>query len=154
HAIAIRKDAPQNIIIGNDGGVWASHNRGGRPSATDPITATDWIDLNGYVDPNTRAGLGRTGLQIAQFSSMQQHPTNPLRMYAGTQDNGTLLRSTNPANQGTWIDKTSGDGGQTVVDYEDPSYIYGMYPFADIYRFTDGMLGAFYTNERIQNGIN
>jgi uncharacterized repeat protein (TIGR01451 family) len=153
HAFAVRKTAPENIVIASDGGVWTSSSRGGRLNPTDPITATTWVNLNGYVNPDSGAVLGRTGLQTAEFSSIGQHPTNANRLYGGTQDNGTLLRSTNPSNVGTWFDKASGDGGQVLVDPSDPNYIYGTYPNISPYRFTDGMLGAFYTNQSIINGI-
>ncbi|MFL5806528.1 MAG: hypothetical protein ACJ8CR_32975 [Roseiflexaceae bacterium] len=156
HAFAVRKSDPQHIAIANDGGVWTSASRGGRPLATDPISATTWVNLNGVVNPTTGAVLGRTGLQTAEFTSIGQHPTNADRLYGGLQDNGTLIRSNTLADSGTWTDKASGDGGQVLVDPSDPNYIYGTYPNIFPYRFTDGMLGTFYpttTNELIITGF-
>ena len=55
HALAFEPGHPRNVVVGNDGGVWFSEDRGGRPSASDPLDAADWVDLNGGVDPTTAA---------------------------------------------------------------------------------------------------
>lgn len=154
HAVAIRKDDPANLVIGNDGGVWSTATRGGRLGPSDPLTATEWINLNGSVNAADGTVLGRSGLQIAQFTSVGQHPSNTNAVYGGTQDNGTLGR---PAASSTWVDYSSGDGGQVLVDQTDPNYVYGTYFGLSPYRFTNGMLGGptgGTANAIIASGIN
>ncbi len=154
HAVAIRKDSPNIVIVGNDGGVWSSANRGGRTNPSDPITATSWQDLNGDVNPANGAVNARTNLQITQFSSMAQNPSIAARLYGGTQDNGTLRKSS--VSQ-SWFDYASGDGGQVLVDPYDPLFVYGTYFGISPYRFTNGMLSGplgGQSNTSIRNGIN
>ena len=154
HAFAVRKDDPTHIVIGNDGGVWSSPNRGGRLLPTDPLSATNWSNLNGLVDPASAATLARYGLQIGQFDSVATNPVVTDRFYGGTQDNGTQRKSTTTA---TWFDVSSGDGGQVLVDPTDANYVYGTYFGISPYRFTDG--GGLYgggatSNQYILTGIN
>ncbi|MBI3943388.1 MAG: CHRD domain-containing protein [Chloroflexi bacterium] len=151
HAFAVRRDAPQNIVIGNDGGVWSSSNYGGRMNPGDALDKVEWVNLNGTVNPNTAGVIARSGLAISQFTSVAQHPTLKARLYGGTQDNGTLRKSTA---SNSWFDLASGDGGQVLVDPNNPLYVYGSYYGISPYRFDDGMLGAFYSNHSIQAGIN
>ena len=154
HAMAIRKDAPNNIIIGNDGGVWSSAHYGGRVTPTATFDMVDWVDLNGNVDPNTSALIANYGLQISQFTSIANNPNRTTRLYGGTQDNGTLRKV--GANN-SWIDYASGDGGQVVVDPIDPNFVYGTYFGVSPWRFTDGMLGGLFgglANQNIRTGIN
>jgi len=151
HAIAIRQDDPSHILVGNDGGVWYSTDYGGRLNPGDPVSDADWVNLNGTVDPNTGAVLKNTGLAITQFQSIGQNPSVTARTYGGNQDNGTLRKSTL---SNTWYDMASGDGGQVLVDPTNPQYVYGTYYGISPYRFDDGMLGYFFSNEAIYNGLN
>ena len=138
HALAFDPNNTANVLIGNDGGVWFSSDRGGRPNASDPLSAADWQDLNGG------------GLQITQFTSIATNPKRPARFWGGSQDNGTERKS---AISNTWFDVASGDGGQVLVDPTDFHYVYGTYFSISPYRMTDG--GAnFFTNQFIENGIN
>jgi uncharacterized repeat protein (TIGR01451 family) len=149
HAIAIRKDNPSIVVMGNDGGVWWSSSRGGRLTAGDPLTATQWSNLNGLVNPNTAATLFSSNLVLGQFTSVATNPTVPNRFYGGTQDNGTLRKSTGT---NTWFDTASGDGGQVLVDPTDANFVFGTYYGISPYRFTDGM-GSFFSNASIKNNI-
>ena len=88
--------------------MWQSHTGGGRNNPGDPLSAADWQDLNGQVNPNTAALIHSTGLTITQFVSMQTVPLVPGQYWGGTQDNGTLRKSM--ANN-RWFDQASGDGG-------------------------------------------
>jgi hypothetical protein len=121
----------------------------------------DFVSLNGRVDPpTTTAVTARTGLQIGQFTSIATVPQIPARVWGGTQDNGTLRRSTASA---SWFDIPSGDGGQVQVDptvdgtcefgAPGPScFVYGTYFNTSPYRMADG--GAFFfNNNSITNGI-
>jgi uncharacterized repeat protein (TIGR01451 family) len=165
HALAFDPNNPNHVLIGNDGGVRFSPDKGGRLNGTaDALSATDWQNLDGTVDPATAAVTHRTGLQISQFSSVATVPqVQPglasERFWGGLQDNGTVRKSVNSA---TWFDVASGDGGQVVVDPTSDScgnlgpscFVYGTYfsPPAQNYRYSDG--GNFFTNSFIRNGIN
>jgi uncharacterized repeat protein (TIGR01451 family) len=161
-AFAFDPTNSNKIISGSDGGVWYSANRGGRTGGTsDPLNAVNWQSLNGTVSPLTAGVTGRTGLQIAQFTSIATVPTVPARFWGGTQDNGTLRKSVASA---SWFDIPSGDGGQVLVDptadgpcefgAAGPScFVYGTYFGISPYRMADG--GAFFfNNNAITNGIN
>lgn len=160
HALAFDPSNPAHILVGSDGGVWFSADRGGRPNASDPLSAVTWVNLNGTV---TAGGgvLARSNLQISQFSSIATVPQVPPgadgpRFWGGTQDNGTLRKSVNSK---TWFDTAGGDGGQVLVDPTSDScalapscFVYGTYFGISPYRFTDG--GGFFTNSFIRNGLN
>src|SRR5690348_9061629 len=139
HALAFDPNDSASVLIGNDGGVWFSPDRGGRPNASDPLSAADWQDFNGG------------GLQISQFTSIQTNPTLSFRLWYGAQDNGTGRKS---AASNTWFDLASGDGGMVQVDPTDFHYVYGTYfaPPTSVYRFTDGG-GSFFSNQFIRGGI-
>ena len=138
HALAFDPSNSANVLIGNDGGVWYSTNRGGRPNASDPLSAVDWHDYNGG------------GLQITQFTSIATNPTRQARIWGGSQDNGTERKA---AATNQWFDMASGDGGQVLVDPTDSHYIYGTYFGISPYRITDSG-DSFFTNQFIENGIN
>ena len=138
HALAFDPNNSANVLIGSDGGVWYSTNRGGRPNASDPLSAVDWQDYNGF------------GLQITQFTSIATNPTRQARLWGGNQDNGTIRKA---AASNTWFDMAGGDGGQVLVDPTDSHYIYGTYFGVSPYRITDSG-DSFFTNQYILNGIN
>lgn len=162
HALAFDPSNTSKVLIGSDGGVWFSAHRGGRlPGAADEgtLSAADWLDLNGTVNPDTGAVPtgGRSNLQITQFTSIATVPTNAARFWGGNQDNGTVRKSTATAtatdpNPQTWFDVASGDGGQVLVDPTTANFVYGTYFGISPYRYTDG--GGFFTNQFIENGIN
>ena len=160
HAFAFNPANPQQVLIGNDGGVWYSPDRGGRNNPGSIRRDADWQNLNGGVNPQTSGVTRRTGLSIAQYTSIATVPqVNPgadgPRFWGGTQDNGTLRKSVNSK---TWFDVASGDGGQVLVDPTPdtcllgPScFVYGTYFGISPYRYTDG--GNFFTNAYIRKGI-
>ena len=127
HALAIDPTTPSHIVIGNDGGVWDSPNRGGRNNSGYEDLDTDrptWNDLN-------------DGLSITQFDSIDyaNSATNPNIFYGGTQDNGTQV---NPFGDSEWFDVTSGDGGQVVIDHKNDNFMFGTYyNLTGVYRFQD-----------------
>jgi uncharacterized repeat protein (TIGR01451 family) len=159
HAIAFQPNNTQHIAIGNDGGVWQSFTGGGRNGAGDPLSAVDWQDLNGQVDPNTAALVHSTNLAITQFTSMATVPLVPGQYWGGTQDNGTLRKSL--ANN-RWFDQAGGDGGQVVVDQTTPNtvnpnvpaYVFGTYTGLSPYRYNPSTANTFFGNEAIDGGIN
>lgn len=159
HAFAFQPTDTSHIAIGNDGGVWESHTGGGRLAAGAPLSAADWQDLNGTVNPTTGALIHSTGLQITQFTSIATVPNVPGQFWGGTQDNGTLRKSL--ANN-RWFDQASGDGGQVIVDQTTPNpihpnvpaYVFGTYTGTSIYRYGPTETNTFFGNEAIDGGIN
>lgn len=168
-AMAFDPSNSMNVIVGSDGGVWYSTNRGGRypgdpeQDPGDPLSAVTWQNLNGTVDRATAGVTFRTDLQISQFTSIATVPQIPARFWGGTQDNGTLRKS---GGSQTWFDVASGDGGQVLVDptfdpvsstcptgFAPACYVYGTFFGISPYRMTDG--GAFFfSRQGITGGIN
>ena len=160
HALAFNPTNTAQVLIGSDGGVWYSNSRGGRPTVASPLNAVTWVNLNGTVTPTSGGVTGRSNLAITQFTSIATVPQNPARFWGGTQDNGTLRKSTG---SNSWFDVANGDGGQVLVDHTNDGvcqfgaftgscFIYGTYFGISPYRMTDG--GAFFfNNSYIRNGI-
>jgi len=159
HAFAFQPTDTTHVAVGNDGGIWESHTGGGRNAAGAPLSAADWQDLNGQVNPATAGLIHSTGLAITQFSSIATVPLVPGQYWGGTQDNGTLRKST--SNQ-RWFDQASGDGGQVIVDQSTPNtlnpnvpaYVFGTYTGTAIYRYDPSETNTFFGNEPIDGGIN
>ena len=147
------------VYTGNDGGVWDTHTGGGRNNTGDPLSAADWQNLNGQVNPNTASLIHSTGLAIGQYSSIATVPNVPGQFWGGTQDNGTLRKSV--ANN-RWFDQSSGDGGQVIIDQTTPNvgnptvpaYVFGTYFSISPYRFNPSEANTFFGNEPIDGGIN
>lgn len=101
----------------SDGGVYKSTNNG-----------IAWSDLN-------------INISTLQYQSADYDPTNISRLYGGTQDNNKQTST----NSGTiWIQRTTGDGGYTVVDPVNTNYVYGQYVNGSIQRSTN--FGVSFTN--------
>ena len=156
HALAFDPNNPAHVLIGNDGGIWASPDRGGRNGTSDAqndpasLQSADFqnFDLNSNIDPNTGAETP-DGLQISQFDSIATNPARPPRIWGGSQDNGTERKATATTQ---WFDLASGDGGQVLVDPTDSTHVYGTYFGISPWRITDG--GSFFlSNQFIRNGI-
>jgi uncharacterized repeat protein (TIGR01451 family) len=158
HAFAFQPNNTQHVAVGNDGGIWQSFTGGGRNGAADPLSAAQWENLNGSVDPNTGALIHSTGLRITQFTSMATVPQVPGQYWGGTQDNGTLRKSL--ANS-RWFDQAGGDGGQVIVDQTTtnplnpalPAYVFGTFFGISPYRYNPAEVGTFFGNEAIDGGI-
>jgi uncharacterized repeat protein (TIGR01451 family) len=159
HALAFQPNDTKHVVIGNDGGVWQSHNRGGRLTPGAPLSTTDWENLNGQVNPTTGALIHSTGLRITQFTSIAAVPQVPGQYWGGTQDNGTQRKSL--AND-RWFDQAGGDGGQVIVDQTTtnpnnpnlPAYVFGTFFGISPYRYNPSSVGTFFGNEAIDGGIN
>jgi len=94
----------------SDGGVYKSTNHG-----------TSWTDLNMTIS-------------TLQYQSADCDPNNANILYGGCQDNNKQTST----NGGTvWIQRTTGDGGYTVVDPVNTSYIYGQYVNGSVQRSTN-----------------
>ncbi|MEL6255698.1 MAG: hypothetical protein AAFR87_27080, partial [Bacteroidota bacterium] len=103
----INPQNPEHILLGNDGGLYQSFDKG-----------KSWFHFN-----NIPAG---------EFYQLTVDNQKPYNIYAGAQDDATVVgtsREWNPAFQGhwkyLWIDAWSGgDGCYTQVDPEDPNTVY------------------------------
>ena len=179
HAFAFDPNNSNQILMGNDGGVWYSSNKGGRLNGTsDPLSAANWVNLNGTVNPTSCRGDGadrsadRTVHVDRQRSAVRDDlqpgcsTTTGFKFWGGTQDNGTMRKSvTSPS----WFDLYGGDGGQVLVDptldgpcqyavefgntVNGSCYVYGTYYGISPYRATDGG-NYFFNNSYIRKGIN
>ena len=122
HALSFQPGNPAHVVIGNDGGVWQSPDRGGRAFTGGSLADADWQNLN-------------VGLTITQFTSIAYaDPSHPNRFYGGTQDNGTQRKS---SGSNTWFDQPGGDGGQVLVDHSDTTgnAVFGQYYGISPYRY-------------------
>lgn len=159
HAFAFQPNDTKHVVLGNDGGVWQSHTGGGRNGTGDPLSASDWEDLNGTVNPSTAALIRSSGLAIAQYTSIATVPQVAGQYWGGLQDNGTVRKST--ANS-RWFDQASGDGGQVIVDQSTinpvnpnaAAYVFGSYYGISPYRYNPTEVSTFFGNEAIDGGIN
>lgn len=91
HSIAFRPHVPGSFFLGNDGGVFLTEDGG------DSFTS-----LSGT-------------LAIIQAYGIAAHPTDPARIYLGTQDNGLERRDPD----GSWFELITGDYGSILFDVND-----------------------------------
>lgn len=103
HAIVFDPATPGRVYSGNDGGLWRSDDHG-----------ASWNAMN-------------TDLGITQFQSVALHPTDSDIVIGGTQDNGTNLLNSALETPPAWFHTDFGDGGQTVIDQNDPSRMFHTY---------------------------
>ena len=95
HAIAFKPGNPEEVWIGNDGGVFRSTNGG-----------QTWEQRN-------------IGLSTLQFVNIGIHPTNPNIAFGGLQDNAKAKYD------GTkWVGLDTGDGGYSEIDPFNPTIWY------------------------------
>jgi photosystem II stability/assembly factor-like uncharacterized protein len=110
HALEFDPTDPAKIYIGSDGGVFYSANRG-----------TTLTPLN-------------SGRGTMEFYAFDVHPTNANRLVAGSQDNGTQVRSTT----NTYNVTLGGDGFWAAYKRTDPNTVLGEVYYAMVYRSTNG----------------
>jgi len=112
HTLAVNPRDPSRLLLGNDGGIY---------SATfDPKTSS-W-----NFGTTLNADLG-----ITQFYKLSVHPTDPLILLGGAQDNAS------PASTGDvkeWINVGGGDGGYTAINPLFPQTQYATTQGLEIYR--------------------
>jgi photosystem II stability/assembly factor-like uncharacterized protein len=103
HAMWIDPNDPQRIVVGNDGGVGVSFDRGGS-----------------YIFPNT--------FPLGQFYAVSFDMAMPYNVCGGLQDNGTWCGPSRRARGITnhnWATINGGDGFVTAQDPRDANIIYG-----------------------------
>ena len=114
HALEIDPKDSRRLVLGNDGGLAISHDRG-----------STWDHYQ--------------NLPLAQFYAVGVDMSVPFRVYGGTQDNGTWgapSRSRNPrgiANR-EWYRVGGGDGFFAQIDPANPDTVYGESQFGAVYR--------------------
>ncbi|MBV6479984.1 MAG: Ycf48-like protein [Ignavibacteria bacterium] len=101
----------------SDGGVYKSTNN-----------ADTWSDLNEKIS-------------TLQYKSADYDPSDLNKLYGGCQDNN---KQTSTNNGVVWIQRSTGDGGYTIVDPENTNYVYGQYVNGSIQRSTN--YGVSFTN--------
>ncbi|HMS64895.1 MAG TPA: T9SS type A sorting domain-containing protein [Ignavibacteria bacterium] len=101
----------------SDGGVYRSNNNG-----------DIWTDLNATIS-------------TLQFQSADYDPTDITKLYGGTQDNNKQTSTNSGLN---WLQRTTGDGGYTIVDPVNTNFVYGQYVNGSIQRSNN--YGVSFTN--------
>ncbi len=111
HALAW--DTANRLLAGDDGGLHRSGDLG-----------------------NSWSSHG-VGLGVIQFyAGLSAHPTNPDILFGGTQDNGTVRRTTNST---SWAQVIGGDGGWTQLDQNNPNIVFGeVQGTGQLFRSTNG----------------
>ena len=99
HALAFNAQNDNEVLLGNDGGLYRSGDNG-----------SSSFKLN--------------NLPITQFYRFNVDPQNPDRIYGGTQDNSTMRTTTGGIDD--WRIIFGGDGFQPLVDANNSSTIYAL----------------------------
>lgn len=113
HAFWINPTDGDHLLLGNDGGVYVTYNKGEK-----------WDHLN-------HAGL-------AQFYHIQVDNRPLYNVYGGLQDNGTWgapnrTRNNEGPRNSDWFRVGGGDGFIVMVDPEDPDHVYGASQNGNVY---------------------
>ncbi len=114
HALIVHPDDPNKLILGNDGGLHISWDRG-----------KTWSHLN--------------NLPLAQFYTVSVDNAEPFRVFGGTQDNGSwggphTSRDPRGIHPIEWFNVGGGDGFYTLVDPRDLDTLYGESQFGALFR--------------------
>ncbi len=113
HALAWNTANPQEVFIGNDGGLWRS---------TDAINETGSVcsPTDASHIQNLNSGLG----SLAEVESMSQVGDSPYTMMAGLGANGTAGVKSSAAPTSTWPQILGGEGGPVAIDPNSPANWY------------------------------
>ena len=94
--------------------------------AFEPGLPNFWMGTDGGLFRSTNGGRSfiwkNDGIVARMFSSLAQHPTDPYRLYAGTQDNGTMRLSGDSS--AAWKKIFYGDGYDCAVNHQNPNIVY------------------------------
>ena len=115
HALWIEPTNNEHLLVGSDGGIYESYDRG----------------KNWHFKPN---------LPITQFYRITVDNSTPFYyVYGGTQDNNTQggpSRTTSPVGitNEDWFITVGGDGYKTQIDPEDPMIVYSQWQYGGLVR--------------------
>ncbi|MGB3564310.1 MAG: glycosyl hydrolase [Thermoanaerobaculia bacterium] len=116
HAVWLDPEDPDYMLVGCDGGIYESFDRG-----------ETW--------------LFKENLPITQFYRVSVDTSEPFYyVYGGTQDNNTLggpsrtLRKSGISNE-DWFITVGGDGYETQVDPTDPNIVYSQWQYGGLVRY-------------------
>ena len=116
HALWIDPEFTSHLIIGGDGGIYESYDRG-----------TTWRHVR--------------NLSIAQFYRIQPDNAEPFyNVCGGTQDNNSLCAPSRTSvvhgiTNSDWTMVLGGDGYEPQIDPEDPNTIYTQYQYGGLARY-------------------
>lgn len=116
HALWIDPDFTAHLIIGGDGGIYESYDRG-----------STWRHIR--------------NLSIAQFYRIQPDEAEPFyNVCGGTQDNNSLCAPSRTTvehgiTNSDWTFVLGGDGYEPQIDPEDPNIIYTQYQYGGLARY-------------------
>jgi photosystem II stability/assembly factor-like uncharacterized protein len=115
HSLWINPKDPHHLVLGTDGGVYVSRDRGG-------------------------AFVFAAGLSVGQFYHVTVDQQQPYRVYGGLQDNGSwsapsrALGGSGIRNR-DWANVGVGDGFNVFADPRDPSIVFSEYQGGQVRRF-------------------
>ena len=112
HALWINPNDTNHMVVGTDGGVYITHNRG-----------VGWRHV--------------TNLPVSQFYRVSVDDRRPYWIYGGLQDNGSWRapsRSPSGIENSDWESLGGGDGFCVVVDRADPDLVYWEWQGGNISR--------------------
>ncbi|MGM0589535.1 MAG: WD40/YVTN/BNR-like repeat-containing protein [Bacteroidota bacterium] len=115
HALWLDPDDADHLILGNDGGVYESHDGG----------------LN-FIHHNVAP--------VGQFYTVAIDMEEPYNIYGGLQDNGVFYGPSHgsPNDGSHWKRLFGGDGMHVAVDPEDNNIVYTGYQFGNYYKIHKG----------------
>ncbi|MEM0997252.1 MAG: glycosyl hydrolase [Bacteroidota bacterium] len=115
HALWINPADADHLILGNDGGLYISYDRG-----------ANWTHVN--------------NLPVGQFYTVHVDMAQPYNVYGGLQDNGVLKGSSRsvPNRTRKWERVFGGDGMFIVTDHKNPGLLYTGYQFGNYFRIAPG----------------
>lgn len=111
HALWINPDDPQHLLLGNDGGLYESHDGG-----------------ENFIHHNVAA--------VGQFYTVNVDMEEPYNIYGGLQDNGTYKGSSRstPNRERPWTRIGGGDGMHVAAHPENSDIVYVGYQYGNYMR--------------------